>query len=163
MTRARKWGCASPHEWTLEQRLGYASRPHESGCLLWIGAKTVGGYGVLTFRGKEGYAHRHAWEVHNGRAIPDGYYVCHHCDTPACINPDHFFLGTPADNSRDAKAKRRHTHADRNRTAKLSRAQVVSLRERYRAGATPGSLAKSLGMSPSYICNVVRGHRRVLG
>lgn len=163
MTRARSWGCANPNDWTVEQRLGYASRPQENGCVIWIGSKTAAGYGTISFGGQDCYAHRLSWEAHNGRQIPDGHYVCHHCDTPACINPDHLFVGTPADNVADARSKGRHAHAETNGHARLSRETVRQLREQYNAGASPSRLARSVGMSAHYMGQVLRGQRRVLG
>lgn len=79
-----------------------------SGCHLWTGS-TNKCYGVVGKGGRSGgmfQAHRLSWEFSNG-PIPDGLHVLHKCDTPACVNPDHLFLGTNGDNIRDAIAKGR--------------------------------------------------------
>lgn len=79
------------------------------GCWLWTGAKNRMGYGVFQIgRRGEGtvLASRYAWEFFCGD-IPDGLCVLHRCDTPACVNHRHLFLGTRADNNRDMVAKGR--------------------------------------------------------
>ncbi len=90
----------------------YSMPEPNSGCILWIGRINKDtGYGQLACwapgtRRKYRAAHRLAWEAVNG-TIPTGLLVCHKCDTPPCINPDHMFLGTNADNSADKVAKGR--------------------------------------------------------
>lgn len=78
-----------------------------SGCWLWTGAHNEEGYGTFALDGyKVLRAHRVSWILHRG-PIPNGLCVCHHCDTPACVNPGHLFLGTKRDNARDRDAKGR--------------------------------------------------------
>src|SRR6266853_3758788 len=77
-------------------------------CWLWTASKTEFGYGQFgTARGKPSTtAHRVSWELHFG-PIPDGMFVCHHCDTPPCVKPDHLFLGTHEQNQLDMLLKGR--------------------------------------------------------
>lgn len=78
----------------------------ESGCWVWMGTTTKKGYGKLMINYKTIRAHRLAYEVFKG-PIPENILVCHKCDTPACINPNHLFLGTPNDNIQDIIIKKR--------------------------------------------------------
>lgn len=77
-----------------------------TGCWLWTGRLTDKGYGVISLKGKDHLTHRLSYMLHFG-PIPDGLLVCHACDIPNCVNPDHLFLGTVTDNNRDCAAKGR--------------------------------------------------------
>lgn len=130
----------SPHPnvvtrgWSLEAKVAYYSDPpNEIGCRLWRGSFGGEGYGLICGRGgKTVSVHRLAWEITNG-PIPRGMCVCHRCDTPACIEISHLFLGTINENIADMDRKRRRAPPPRLRgkrvgTAKLTEAQVLAIR-----------------------------------
>jgi hypothetical protein len=78
--------------------------PLETSCLRWPDSLGTWGYGRIFYREKQFVATRIAWQVFKGE-IPVGLLVCHHCDNPWCVNIDHLFLGTDADNNLDKIAK----------------------------------------------------------
>lgn len=88
----------------------------DNGCLEWQGMKNYLGYGIVSLKNKQQGAHRAVWKLVNGD-ISRYQFVCHKCDNPSCVNPDHLFLGSHKDNMQDMTKKKRHnmarkTHCD---------------------------------------------------
>lgn len=117
----------------------------ETGCIEWIGAlssKDKFGYGTLTIHGKKHRAHRLAWEINFG-GIPKGMFVCHKCDNPKCINPEHLFIGANKDNcdDRDKKGRNVVKKGIENSNSKLTERQVVYIRKLYSIGLSQQNIA----------------------
>lgn len=128
----------------------------ETGCIVWTAGKGRRGYGkFMTANQKTVGAHRFAWEMANGRQIPDGMCVCHRCDNPPCCNPDHLFLGTTDDNMVDRANKQRQARGDTSGNRKLSESQVRDIREKHSTGSRPIDLAREFGVSRETIHRVV--------
>jgi len=150
-------------------------------CWLWTGAKhsVAFPYGEIGVDGRPRGTHRVSWELAHG-PIPPGVCVCHTCDTPACVNPAHLFLGTDADNAWDKVRKGRaprgdthpnrlhperlrwkDTHAYRQNPSlmgrKLTAADVLAIRARWEAGdVMQKQLAAEYGVTPTAVCLILK-------
>lgn len=118
-------------------------------CWIWTGAinDKRGGYGVFSYAQKTRGAHVVALEF-DGRPVPKGMYACHRCDNPACVNPGHLYVGTPSDNVRDMLLRGRNQHGEAHYAAKLTEADVVSIRHDVRKAS---KIAVEYGVTESNI------------
>ncbi len=101
-------------------------------CWEWVVATFPNGYGRVRYKGKMMQTHRMAYIFKYGQ-IPDGKLVCHTCDNPLCINPDHLFLGTSLDNTHDMIKKGRAIYFKGEQVwkHKLKEQQVIDIRSKY--------------------------------
>jgi hypothetical protein len=140
-------------------------------CWDWQGFKNPDGYGLFWFGDNNKAAHRVAWILTNGE-IPGGLFVCHHCDNPGCVRPDHLFLGTAADNNADMAKKGRAKLAalirnlrhpgyqckgEDHPNSKLTSCDVIFIRKFYRNGETLRSLSEKYGISRTTVHRVATG------
>ena len=149
---------------TLAERFWAKVPVEEGGCWEWLGGRDLAGYGRIRLGPKargEAKAHRVAWEITHG-TIPDGMCVCHRCDNPPCVRPNHLFLGTIGDNNRDMHAKgratRRRARGADHGNAVLTESLVLELRARKANGETFDSLAATTKINRATIVAAVSGH-----
>lgn len=134
-------------------------------CWEWVGAKNHG-YGVLSRGGRNGanvLAHRMSYEINCGD--PGGLVVCHRCDNPSCVRPDHLFLGTQMDNMKDMHKKGRNAYGDAvaskgtcHPQAVLNEEKVIEARIRKSKGEKVAEIAGDMGVSESAMKKAVNGY-----
>lgn len=145
---------------TLAKRFAAkCSKPDANGCIHWLGCRTQGGYGLIRLGSKNAKrttAQRAAWIIKHGDLSPDAW-VLHKCDTPSCVNVDHLFLGTPADNTDDMVRKGRHGWKRGTPWQKLCATDAERIRDLRKAGSTQQAIADWLGVSRPLISMVLSG------
>lgn len=131
--------CVNPDHYVLissfEDRFWmHTDKKSNEECWDWKAEKDIKGYGIMNYS-KTTKAHRISWLIHYGD-IPEGMLVCHHCDNPSCVNPNHLFLGTVKDNNLDkvSKGRQKGAQGERNHGAILNEKQVEVIRFLYSSG-----------------------------
>jgi hypothetical protein len=127
-------------------------------CWLWTAYVQQNGYGQVRINKKAYSAHRVSYMHHNKTEIPEGLCVCHSCDVPACVNPDHLFLGTHQDNMDDRTKKGRAQKRDGDKcpTCKLTKEQVLEIAALFDTH-TNLQLGKEYDISKSTISHIRTG------
>ena len=142
--------------WSKVQKAGDAD------CWTWTGARTlIGGYGRLgnkSHMGGDIRAHRLSYELNIGE-IPEGLCVCHKCDNRLCVNPNHLFLGTIADNNayREAKGRGADVSGAKNPRARLTAETVIEIKELRSSGMSQDAIGKLVGFPQTTISKICRG------
>lgn len=144
---------------TLKERLFSKTTICEDGCWICVCSNSDRGYARIRYKGSSKMlAHRVSWEVHKG-LIPEGIQVLHTCDIPACVNPEHLFLGTSQDNMDDKVNKGRHKYPigiDHPMT-KLTEEQVLEIRRIHAANTCSQiDLAHQFNVTPANIRHIIK-------
>lgn len=141
-------------------RSRFWSKVDKSGdCWIWTGAKNSLGYGAFYMRDQDGdrqqAAHRASYILAYS-PIPSGMFVCHKCDNPSCVNPEHLFLGTPADNVHDMVLKARTPRGESQSSSKLTTGDVIAIRTKAASGTiTNETLAQEFGVCRGVIRRII--------
>lgn len=136
------------------------SKGEKDECWKWQGRISIYGYGLFYTSDKKTQtaAHRYSWSLHNSKTIPEGMYVCHTCDSPACVNPKHLFLGTPEDNSKDMVRKGRHRFGENSPMAKLTEKQVKDMWRLWNTGDySKAALSRKFGVGKGTVREILTG------
>lgn len=132
--------------WTRDEILENYSPVPEAGCWLWLGPTNENGYGRIRFNNRYVTMHRFFYLSHKGE-IPKGMFVCHKCDTPLCVNPDHLWAGTSEENNKDMMRKGRNNFSRNKVTPDIAIAIVQSDKPTQQ-------LVAELGFSKATVDNV---------
>lgn len=157
---------ATSHAETLHRLFDGKWTIASNGCWEWSGARSRAGYGLIA-AGIQLGAHRVSYALSHGFVDPE-LMVCHRCDNPCCVNPDHLFLGSGKDNMADASRKGRLPTGERHHNARLSDALVAEIRLAYQQGKHRGGhdeqissvrwLSRKYGVSRSVIRRAIEKH-----
>lgn len=140
----------------LPERERFESFINKDGdCWEWMGSKFRDGYGQFHAANRNRRAHRYSYELYVG-PIPADLCVCHRCDNPSCVDPEHLFLGTNQENATDRQMKGRTSrpYGLWHGSAKLTPEKVQEIRSSRKTGA---QLAREFSVSEALICNVRKG------
>ena len=127
-------------------------------CWNWVAGKFASGYEQFRLNGSSVRAHRLSLEL-EGVDIPSDMCVCHSCDNPSCVNPDHLFLATNKENSMDMVKKGRSMAGERHASSKLSWKDVRAIRSAHKNGASRKDLVSFYPVGAAQLGRIIRHER----
>lgn len=150
----------------LRRFMKFVHHEPNSGCWIWAGNRNAREYGWFKYNGRQTKAHRWAARHIGGMAITD-LLVCHRCDTPSCVNPEHLFVGTAKDNALDMVRKGRHNsnpnpnqrraRGSARANSKLTEEDIPEIRRLLGEGLSFVKIAKRYGVASSLIGRIKYG------
>ena len=133
----------------------YVPEPN-TGCWLWTATVCQPfGHGRLAVGRTMAGAHRISWELHNG-PIPEGMFVCHHCDVPSCVNPDHLFIGDNQMNMTDKQRKGRAVKGEGSAGSKLTEDDVRRIRRMADMGMTTRMISDGFPVTWQTVHDIIK-------
>lgn len=126
--------------------------PVSCGCWIWCGGDFSYGYGAFSYNNQNRPAHRISWFLYRGE-IPKGMMVCHRCDQPLCVNPEHLFLGTQRDNMADKVRKGRQARGESHGMSKLTDWEVMQIKG-VKGFRTAKDIASEFGITPERVWQI---------
>ena len=127
-------------------------------CWPWTGYAEKG-YGLFFWQGRKVGSHELAVTFTTGEARHPDLETCHSCDNPICCNPAHLRFDTRQGNVDDMTGRGRQARGSANGHAKLTEADVLTMRRRADAGATGKALSAEYGVSQALVTEILRGNR----
>lgn len=128
-------------------------------CWEWMACKNRKGYGDFGINGITYQAHRLSFLIHNGGSV-DGMLVCHKCDNPSCVNPDHLWVGTTQENTLDMLKKGRSLKGEYHPISKLTEEIVLRIRLLYQGGGhSHSTLSQMFAIHSRTVGNIVNRER----
>ncbi len=157
----------------IREKLFWSKVNKTEDCWLWTGVVLTDGYGGWGIKhNKHHYSyrvHRISYSLTNNISIPSNILVCHKCDNSLCVNPDHLFLGTPADNSADMVAKGRSgkgrkkistscARGEKHGRAKLTATEIQKIRTIALQPDRPSykQIGQQFGINQSHVYNIIK-------
>lgn len=141
------------------------SKQKEDECWIWNAYKHKKGYGYFHANGSVMKSHRISFILENKTLIPKGMCICHSCDNPSCVNPNHLWMGTNMDNIKDSlmKGRRIGLRGEKNNSCKLKSKEVLKIRELFLQKIKAKHIAKmfNIGISMIYAIKQRRNWKHI--
>jgi len=141
----------------LKRLYGRCVVDSDTGCWEFTGAKNTKGYGNIGIDGRTVSAHRVSYMIANDGAVTPGNHVCHSCDNPSCVNPDHLWEGSHSENMSDRQSKCRAAKGECHGKSKLTTTQVVAIKRMMKTGLSNAEIARKMRVSTTTVRRIKLG------